>query len=178
MARPLLLLVLTVAVVAMLAGGFYAYAVLPRNQTSTTELPRSGPISTYPAAWGFYSSCPGFNAQGNTTTLGLTPEEYPNSWNTTKIVTLTQIYDSIIDSPAFASVTSGHGWVVYSWVSDEGGSGNMPPYSNDIIGYFILTNGVSPNGYVTAYYDTQDGGVSIGSETTTVTVVCPSFSTR
>jgi len=53
----------------------------------------------------------------------------------------------------------------------------MPPYSNDIIGYLILTNGVSPNGYVTAYYDIQNGDVSIGSVTTTVTVVCPAFTT-
>ena len=53
----------------------------------------------------------------------------------------------------------------------------MPPYSNDIIGYLILTNGVSPNCYVTAYYDIQNGDVSIGSVTTTVTVVCPAFTT-
>jgi hypothetical protein len=177
MARPLLLLVLAVAVVAMLAGGFYAYTVLPRNQTSTTELPRSGPISTYPAAWGFYSSCNGFNSKGNTTTLGLGSVTYPDSWNTTTVVTLTQVYDTILGSSAFTSAASGHGWVVYSWVFNEGGSGNMPPYSNDIIGYFILTNGVSPNGYATAYYDIQNGDVSIGSVTTTVTVVCPSFTT-
>lgn len=53
----------------------------------------------------------------------------------------------------------------------------MPPYSNDIIGYFVLTNGATPNGYVTAYYDIQNGQVSVGSETATVTVVCPPYTT-
>lgn len=165
-----------IVVIALALLGFYAYTILPRNQTGSTELPRSGPISRYPAAWGIYSSCPGFSKQGNTTTLnGLTSVSYPNSWNTTTIVTLAQVYDSIIDSSAFAGVASGHGWVVYSWFFVQGGSNN--PFSNGdtIVGFFILTNGVSPNGYVTAYYDIQNGDVSIGSLTTTVTVVCPSF---
>jgi len=159
--------IVLVAVIA-LALGFLFYA-LPQSTPPTqpsTELPRSGPISTYPASWGFYSSCPGFNTKGNTTTLVSVD-------NTTTPAHLAQVYGSIIASSDFTSVTSGHGWVIYSWVSNEGGSGNMPPYSNDIIGYFILTNGVSPNGYVTAYYDIQNGQVSVGSETTTVTVVCP-----
>src|SRR5450759_2447741 len=128
------------------------------TSTEATGLQRSGPISTYPAAWGLYSSCPGFSTQGNTTTLSnLSIVTYPNSWNTTTIVTLDQVYESIIGSSAFAQTASGHGWVVYSWVFDQGGSTNMPPYSNDIIGYFILTNETSPNGYVTAYYDIQNG---------------------
>jgi hypothetical protein len=163
--------------IALALVGFYTYTILPRNQTSTTYLPRSGPISTYPAAWGFYSSCNGFNSKGNTTTLGLGSVAYPDSWNTTYVVTLTQVYGGILNDPSFARATLGHGWVVYSWVFNEGGSGNMPPYSNDIIGYFILTNGVSPNGYVTAYYDIQNGEVTIGNPTKTVTVVCPSFTT-
>lgn len=160
-----------VVVVIALALAFLTYAVThftsqsPRN---TTNLSRSGPISTYPSAWGFYSSCPGFNTEGNTTTL---------VDNTTTLATLTQVYGSITSSSAFTSVAYGHGWVVYSWVSNDGGSGNMPPYSIDIIGYFILTNGVSPNGYVTAYYDIQNGQVSVGSETATVTAVCPSNTT-
>jgi hypothetical protein len=168
-----------IAVVIVLALGFLVYAVTQSTPPTnpTTYLPRSGPISTYPAAWGFYSSCPGFNSKGNTTTLGLGSVAYPNSWNATYIVTLTQIYGGILNDPSFARVTLGHGWVVYSWVFNEGGSGNMPPYSNDIIGYFILTNGASPNGYVTAYYDIQNGEVTLGNSTTTVTVVCPSFTT-
>jgi hypothetical protein len=47
----------------------------------------------------------------------------------------------------------------------------MPPGSNDIVGFFILTNGTTPNGYVTAYYDIQNGAVAVGYETT-VTVAC------
>jgi hypothetical protein len=148
------------------------------TSSETTDLLRSGPISQYPAAWGLYSSCPGFSTQGNTTTLSnLSIVTYPNSWNTTSIVTLDQVYTSIINSPAFASTTSGYGWVVYSWSFDQGGSTNMPPNSNDIVGYFILTNATSPNGYVTAYYDIQNDSVAVSSLTTTVTVDCPSFST-
>jgi hypothetical protein len=149
--------IVPLVLIALALLGFYTYAILPRNQTSTAELPRSGPISTYPASWGIFSGCPGVNTHGNTTTIGLGRTTYPNSWNTTSIVTLTQIYDSIIGSSAFVNASSGHGWVVYSWVFVYGGSTSMPPFSYDIIGYFILTNGVSPNGYVTAYYDIQNG---------------------
>jgi hypothetical protein len=96
---------------------------------------------------------------------------YPDSWNTTTIVTLAQVYESVVNSSAFVNVASGHGWVVYSWFFDQGGSANMPPYSNDIIGFFILTNGTSPNGYVTVYYDIQNGGVAVSYQTT-VTFSC------
>ena len=141
--------------------------------TSAPASYRSGPISTYPAAWGIFSSCPGFSTEGNATTLPLTPVAYPDSWNTTTIVTLNQVYESIIDSSAFAGIASGHGWVVYSWSFMQGGSTTVPPNSDDIVGYFILTNGFSPDGYVTAYYDIQDGSTAVSSVATTVTVNCP-----
>jgi hypothetical protein len=172
--------IVLVAVIALTLG-FLFYA-LPQSTPSTqptTHLPRSGPISTYPASWSIYSGCPGSNTQGNTTTLGLGRITYPNSWNTTTIVTLTQVYDSIIGSSAFVNATSGHGWVVYSWFFAQGGSNNPFPDGNTIVGFFILTNGVSPNGYVTAYYDIQNGEVSLSTPSTTVTltVVCSAITT-
>jgi len=173
--------IVLVAVIA-LALGFLFYA-LPQSTPSTqpnTSLPRSGPISTYPASWGIYSGCPGANTQGNTTTLGLGRITYPNSWNTTTMVTLAQVYDSIVDTSAFENVTSGHGWVVYSWFFVQGGSNNPFPNGDTIVGFFILTNGASPNGYVTAYYDIQNGEVSLSapSVTSTESVVCSSPATE
>jgi hypothetical protein len=148
------------------------------TNTTSTESGRSGPISTYPAAWSIYSSCPGFQHTGNTTTLSnLSTIAYPDSWNTTTVVTLSQVYQDIIGSSAFATISAGHGWVVYSWSFIQGGSTNMPPNSNDIVGYFILTNGASPNGYVTAYYNIQNGSVAVSALATTVTVSCPTFTT-
>ena len=167
--------IVLVAVIA-LALGFLFYA-LPQSTPSTqptTHMPRSGPISTYPASWGIYSGCLGANTQGNLTTLGLGRITYPNSWNTTTIVTLTQVYGSIIDSSAFVNASSGHGWVVYSWNFVQGGSDSPFPSDYTIVGFFILTNGVSPNGYLTAYYDIQNGEVllSTPSVTSTLSVVC------
>ena len=144
---------------------------------SPSSLTQSGPISTYPAAWGLFSSCPGFPKQGTITTLGIGNVTYPNAWNTTTIVTLNQVYNSIIKSSAFASVSSGHGWVVYSWSFVQGGSNNSFPNGNTIVGYFILTNSAAPDGYVTAFYNIENGSVALNSVTTTVTVNCPSFST-
>jgi len=179
MARALLLAVIAVVAVALIAG-FYVLLANPAGQPSgdTTTLPQSGPISTYPASWGIYSGCPGVNTQGNTITLGLGRITYPDSWNTTTIVTLTQVYDAIIGSSAFVNVASGHGWVVYSWYFVQGGSNNPFPNGNTIVGFFILTNGASPNGYVTAYYDIQNGEVSLStpSMTSTVSVVCSATS--
>jgi len=176
MARALLLAVLAVVAVALIAG-FYVLLANSGGQPfgDTTTVPQSGPISTYPASWGIYSGCPGVNTQGSTTTLnGLTSVSFPNSWNTTTIVTLTQVYDTIIDASAFVNVASGHGWVVYSWNFVQGGSDSPSPSVYAIVGFFILTNGVSPNGYVTAYYDIQNGEVSLStpSVTSTLSVVC------
>jgi hypothetical protein len=170
-----------IVVVIALAVGILAY-VLSQSAAPTqptTELPRSGPISTYPSSWGIYSGCPGFNTLGNTTTLGLGQVTYPNSWNTTTRVSLVQVYDSVVGSPAFVNTTSGHGWVVYSWSFVQGGSNNPFPNGNTIVGFFILTNGASPNGYVTAFYDIQNGQVSLSapSITSTETVVCPAETT-
>jgi hypothetical protein len=135
---------------------------------------RSGPISTFPAAWGVYSSCPGSNTQGNTTTLSNLPTTYPNSWNTTTIVTLDQIYNTIVNSSAFTLTASGHGWVVYSWAFVQSGPYIFPP-SDGIAGYFILTNSTSPDAYVSVFYDIQGGGVTVSALTTTLTVECPVF---
>jgi len=181
MARAPLLAVLAVVAVALVAG-FYLLLANTGGPPfgGTTTVPRSGPVSTYPASWGIYSGCPGVNTQGSTTTLnGLTSMSYPNSWNTTTIVTLTQVYDTIIGSSAFVNVVSGHGWVVYSWDFRQGGSNNPFPNGNTIVGFFILTNSDSPNGYVTAYYDILNGDVSLSTPgvTSTLTVVCSSSAT-
>ena len=57
--------------------------------------------------------------------------------------------------------------------SSKAGSTNVPLNSDDIVGYFILTNATSPNGYLTAYYDIQNGTVAVSPLTTTLTVSCP-----
>jgi len=166
---------IVVVAVAVLVITYQSTAI---SSTKTAELlQRSGPMSTYPAAWGLFSSCPGFPTQGNITTLGIGNLTYPNSWNTTTIVTLYQVYESIIDSSDFANATSGTGWVVYSWYFVRGGSNNPFPSGNTIVGNFILTNSIEPDGYVTAYYNIVNGSVALSAVTTTVTVYCPSFST-
>lgn len=138
--------------------------------TETVGLQRSGPISNYPAAWGIYSSCPGFSTQGEIATASnLSNVTYPDSWNTTTIETLSQVYESIVESSTFANTASGHGWVVYSWSFEQGDSPDLPSY---IVGNFILTNATSPNGYVTAYYEVPNGNVTVSSLTTTLTVWC------
>jgi hypothetical protein len=102
---------------------------------------------------------------------------YPDSWNTTTVVTLGQVYEDIISSSAFTTISAGHGWVVYSWGFIQGGSTNTPSQANDIVGYFILTNATSLDGYVTVYYDIDNGSVAVGSLTATITVVCPPSTT-
>jgi hypothetical protein len=101
----------------------------------------------------------------------------PEAHARTTVVTLNQVYQDIISSSAFTAISAGHGWVVYSWSFIQGGSTNMPPNGNDIVGCFILTDGASPNGYVTAYYNIQDGSVAVSALSTTVTVSCPTFTT-
>jgi hypothetical protein len=146
------------------------------NSNITGGLERSGPISTYPAKWALYSSCPGYGTQGDTTTISnLANVTYPDSWNTTTVVSLTQVYQAITRSSAFINDSSGEGWVVYSWNFIQGGSTNIPPNGDDIVGYFIFTNATGPAGYVTAYYDIQNSLVSLSTPETTVTVNCPSF---
>lgn len=173
-------LVAAVVFVAALVLAVGAYiAMRPSHPTGSAPLPRSGPISTYPAAWGIYSSCPGFASQGNITTLAMGNIGHPNGWNTTTVVTLAEVYHDMVSSPAFMTASSGHGWVVYSWSFTQGGGSNDHPFANAdaIMGYFILTNGVSPNGYVTAYYNIQDGAVALDPVTTTFGVVCPTTTT-
>lgn len=131
--------------------------------SSTATLRRSGPVSTFPAAWNPWSSCPGEPDTGNITTVdGLSTVSYPGSWNTTKVVTLGQVYQDIIGSANFTDAASGHGWVVFSWDFIPGASTNIPVNSPDITAYFILTNSTSPIGYVYAYYDIRTGGVTMG----------------
>ena len=146
------------------------------TSVKTAEIPqRSGPVSTYPASWGLFSSCPGFPKQGNITTLGMGNVTYPDSWNTTTIITLNQVYLSIINSPTFENETFDEGWVVYSWSFAQGGSSNSLNGSA-IVGNFILTNSTKPNGYLTAYFDIENNAVVLSTVTSTVTVNCPSFS--
>ena len=145
--------------------------------TATTGLQGSGPIDTYPAGWSIFSGCPGSPQTGNTTTLSNLPLSYPDSWNTTTVVTLGQVYGDVVSSSAFTTISAGHGWVVYSWSFIEDGPTTPPQNSDDIVGYFILTNGASPDGYVTAYYDIENGSVTLTSVTTTVTVNCTTFTT-
>ena len=45
-----------------------------------------------------------------------------------------------------------------------------------IVGFFILTSGNSPSGYVTAYYDIQNGAVGVSYQAT-VTYSCSTTST-
>jgi hypothetical protein len=78
---------------------------------------------------------------------------------------------------SFMSAASGHGWVVYSWSFEQGGSTGTSPVGDNIYGVFILTNATSPNGYVTAYYDIQNADVIVSPVTTIVTINCPSFAT-
>lgn len=146
-----------------------------QTSSGTAAVRRSGPISTYPAAWGIFSSCPGQPKTGNITTFSnLSTNPYPDSWNTTKVVTLGQVYQAIISSPTFMDTTSGHGWVVSWWNFIPGASTDFPPDSPDIVAYFIMTNATSPNGYVWAFYDIQTGAVANSSLETYAEVNCSS----
>jgi len=139
------------------------------TSTESAGLERSGPISTFPIAW--MSSCSGENTEGNTSTAYVGMEGYPGTGNATIIPTLEHAYDSIVNSAAFMNVTSSRGWIVASWEYLPGAGTNIPPGSNDIVGLFILINGTSPNGYVMAFYDTQNGGVAVSYQQN-LTIAC------
>ena len=147
--------------------------------STSTGLQRSGPISTYPACVEYVPSLPRLPQVREYNHPNSAAWHLPNSWNTTTRVTLAKSTKTSSPHPAFANIAPGHGWSSpNSWGFIQGGNFVMPPNSNDIVGtYFILTNTTSPNGYVTAYYDTQTGGVALSVLETTVTVACPIFTT-
>lgn len=163
--------IVVIIIVAAIGLEMQTKAVAPNASDSTLTssgvgtFKGSGPVSTFPAAWSPWSSCPGEPNSGNVTTVlnGLSTTTFPDSWNTTSIVTLGQVYQDIINSPAFMRTVSEHGWVVFSWNFIPNASTNLPPNTPDVVAYFILTNATSPSGYVSAFYDIQTGGVAMSS---------------
>jgi hypothetical protein len=150
-----------VFIAALLAvAGLSIYTQIDRVATRTSaeqtaaKTQRSGPISTFPAYWTSFCDP---KVKGNTTTKSnLSNVTYPDLWNTTTVVHLAQVSQTIVDSPAFVNVSTGHGWVVASWYFGERSGPVRPGY--DIFGFFVLTKDGSPDGYVTTYYEILNGG--------------------
>ena len=158
--RVMAIIVSLFLVLILILAGAYVYLQI-RTQTHGTlegpRLQRSGPVNTFPASWTSFCNV---DVKGNTTTVNsLAGVVYPDLWNTTTTVSLTEVYQRIVDSPAFMNVSSGHGWVTASWGFGERSGPVYPGY--DIFGFFVLTNGTSPDGYVTAYYGILNGRVSV-----------------
>ena len=145
-------------------------SVSVRLQPAVSVLPASaGPISTFPAEW--MAVC-GESLTGNTSTTNLLPPQvqigsivYP--------VNITSMYDDIVGSNAFQSVSAGHTWVTAEWSYGEVGN---PVSSYQIQGLFIIVTHGAPAGYVYAYYTIPGGNVSASLQTG-ITVACTTTST-
>jgi hypothetical protein len=130
---------------------------IPGNQE------QSGPLSSFPALW--LSPC-NTTSTGNTTTsvnLGL------NGSSSFDHINLDQVYGQIINSPSFAYLTVGHGWVVSQWSEESAQNGN----ASQVIVSFILTSGDRPVGYFFAYYNPPSGAVALSAATYVGPASCP-----
>src|SRR2546427_8380989 len=98
--RTIAMIVFIAALLAV--AGLSIYTQIDRVATSTSaeqtaaKTQRSGPISTFPASWTSFCDP---KVKGNTTTKSnLSNVTYPDLWNTTTVVHLAQVYQTIVDS--------------------------------------------------------------------------------
>ena len=139
-------------------GSVLVSASLPSGLTPIED--RTGPISSFPASW--IDTC-NQTATGNTTTS--TSALDLNISSIFDHIDLNQIYAQVISSPSFIQQSEGRGWVVTQWyatqeyASQEGGTG-ISSELDQVTGMFILTNNGAPDGYVSAYYNLQNGTVT------------------
>jgi hypothetical protein len=115
---------------------------------------RTGPVSSFPAAW--LNPC-NESATGNVTTgvyLGL------NTTSALDHINIEKAYSQIINSSTFAYLTVGHGWAVSQWVESQA-SNNAS--DGQVVVSFILTSGGVPSGYAYAFYDPITGAATVTS---------------
>ena len=166
-------------VVVIIAGGAVALEALTSSpgspsgsstpgsgRTSGTSIERSGPISTFPAAWN--NPC-GFPVHGNvTTTNGIASSFNPGVAN----FSLSELYSKIVNSAAFTNVSKGLGWVTTSWsIYQVGGPSGSYTY---VAGQFDFISADHPVGYAQANYNLETGAVTVDYETGLVSS-CPAI---
>ena len=118
----------------------------------TSPQERSGPVSTFPAAW--EGSCS--PSEGNATTgvyLSL------NASAALDNISLGGVYAKMVDSPQFQYATVGHGWVVSQWT--EVYSEGLAP--GVVEAMFIVTTNGSPTSYLLMLYAPPSGPVTLES---------------
>lgn len=112
---------------------------------------RSGPISSFPASWS--DLC-------NQTVTGIATTSVSVNLNASSVfdhINLDQIYAQVIVTPSFVQQSEGRGWIVAEWFASEESGTGVSGELDQVTGLFILTNGGSPDGYIWAYYDLQNG---------------------
>lgn len=154
-----------IAVVFLLiaAAATVVFAQDPNNTGSgASHIERSGPFSTWPAAWTDFCSQPVFlgirlPVFGDKTTVN---EIVPGPLTPLPTVSLHDIYAAIVNSTAFQNMTAGLGWVTTYWgLQWDSGTEYM-------VGQFLLLSGNHPdehipNGIIQAFYNVGTGTVSV-----------------
>lgn len=145
--------IVSIAVIGLIAASALAGVVLYSQSAAPQE--RSGPISTWPAAWSNVCNVPGQSKGNDTTNIGNIHTSYTTGLGN---LTLNQLYSSIINSQSFKNYTAEKGWVTTYWGSQLiSGPGFSDSY---IVTTFILVSHGKPNGYLTTYYNIATAAVS------------------
>ena len=167
-------------VVVIISGGAVALVALTSspNSPSGSSTPssgaasgpgveRSGPISTFPAAWN--NPC-GLPAHGNvTTTNGIASSFNPGVAN----FSLSEVYSRIVNSVAFRNASLGLGWVTTSWsIYHVGGPNGSYAY---VAGQFDFVSADHPVGYAQANYNLETGAVTVDYEASLISFGCPAI---
>lgn len=167
-------------VVVIIAGGAIALGALSSSPgspsgsstlgsgtASGTGVERSGPISTFPAAWN--NPC-GLPVHGNdTTTNGITSGFNPGVAN----FSLSEVYSTMVNSAAFRNVSKGLGWVTTSWNIYHGGS---PSGSYTYVAaQFDLISAGHPVGYAQVNYNLETRVVTVDYEASLISFGCPAM---
>ncbi len=148
---------IAVVVIAVIIGSGIDFTIarLVTSASPASGPERSGPISTYPAAWATVCGKP---PAGNASTNNEIPSQLPSMGPPTGI-NLTEVYSTIITSSNFTTVLNGRGWVTTYWgLQDDAGPGYFYEY---VIGQFVALMHDQPNGSLQANYNLQTGAVTI-----------------
>ena len=141
--------------------GSYVNVTNPTNPSQPAQVAnytgpyRSGPTSTYPGVWTCGCGCRGIPEYVTTRlNLNLNISEELNH------IDLDRVYAAVTADPTFVRLSTGHGWVVSSWIAAETGGTDVYLHG-EVIGDFVLTTNNAPDGYVSTYYNLHDGSVEV-----------------
>jgi hypothetical protein len=146
--------IVSIAVIGIIAASALVGVVLYSLYAAPQE--RSGPISTWPAAWSNVCNIPGQSKGNDTTNVDNVHTSYTTGLGN---LTLDQLYSSITSSQSFKNYTAEKGWVTTYWGSQLiSGPGFSDSY---IVTTFILLSHGKPNGYLTTYYNIDTAEISV-----------------